>query len=378
MQIKRKTKLKALKKARELGPLGVVEILRKKKVIGRGGAGYSVAKKWKSAMDTNSEIKYLICNCDEGEPGTFKDKYTILNNSETMIEGIIISAETIGVNKVYFYLRGEYLNLKNKLNKKIKNILKKSKSNIEIEIVMGAGAYICGEETAIIKSIEGYRGQPYYKPPYPTIEGLWKKPTVVNNAETFVHVAQALVFEDYNTDLRLFCISGCVKKPGVYEANSEESLEKLVKKAKPINEPKAIYFGCFGGCRPYKDMKLTNNTICGKDCVHGAASIIVVGEDTSAVEMSYVASKFFTHESCGKCTPCREGNIQFLLLLKKLRKGEATKKDLELMKELAKHIQETSLCGLGQTSTKHFLTGIKYFKKDFLDLLKEEKTKNEN
>lgn len=371
MQILKRTKMKSLKIARELGPLGVVEMLRKKKVIGRGGAGYLVSKKWKLAMDTNSDVKYLICNADEGEPGTFKDKFIMEKNSNTMIEGIIIAAETIGAKDVYFYLRGEYLNLRDDLNKKIKKILKKSKSNISIEIVMGAGAYICGEETAIIKSIEGYRGQPYAKPPFPAQYGLWGKPTVVNNVETFVHVAQALSLKNYNTNFRLYSISGCVKNPGVYEALVGEKLSKIASKAKPRNTPKAIYFGAFGGCRPYKEMKLTSKNICGEDCVHGAASLIIVDDKTSIVDMSYVISKFFTYESCGKCTPCREGNIQILLLLKKIKKGEATEDDYELLKEFSSHIKETSLCGLGQTSTKHIITGIKYFENEFRERLKK-------
>lgn len=371
MQILKKTKLKSLKIARRLGPLGVVEILRKKKVVGRGGAGYPVAKKWKSAMDVKSDIRYLICNADEGEPGTFKDKFIIKKNPNTMIEGIIIAAETIGAKNVFLYLRGEYLELKNELNKRIEKLLKKTKSEILIEIVMGAGAYICGEETAIIKSIEGYRGQPYTKPPFPTQSGLWGKPTVVNNVETFVHVAQALYFDNYDTNLRLYSISGSVEKPGVYEAPVGETLSKIAKKAKPRGIPKAIYFGAFGGCRPYKEMKLTKQNICGNDCVHGAASLIIIDDKTSVVDMSYVISKFFTYESCGKCTPCREGNIQILLLLKKLKNGEATIEDYNLLKELSLHIQETSLCGLGQTSTKHILTGIKYFEKEFKDLLRK-------
>ncbi|MDA3836703.1 MAG: NADH-quinone oxidoreductase subunit F [Nanoarchaeota archaeon] len=369
--------MNALKVARNLGPLGVVEILRKKKVTGRGGAGFPVAKKWKFAMDTDSDVKYLICNADEGEPGTFKDKFIMLKNPKTMIEGIIIAAETIGVKNVYFYLRGEYLNLREGLEKEIKSMLKKSESDASIEIVMGAGAYICGEETAIIKSIEGYRGQPYCKPPFPPKAGLWEKPTVVNNVETFVHIAQSLYFDDYNTNLRLFSISGCVKKPGIYEALSGESLTKVISKAKPTNKPKAIYFGCFGGCKPYKEMKLTAKNICGDDCVHGAATLIITDDKTSAVDMAYIISKFFTYESCGKCTPCREGNIQVLLLLKKLRAGEATKEDYELLKELSLHVQETSLCGLGQTSTKHITTGIKYFESEFTDLIKEDGTGKE-
>jgi NADH-quinone oxidoreductase subunit F len=151
-----------------------------------------------------------------------------------------------------------------------------------------------------------------------------------------------------------------------------EKLSKIVGMAKPRNKPKAIYFGCFGGCMKYKDMRLTPQNICGKDCVHGSFTIIVADDKTSVIDMAYIISKFFTFESCGKCTPCREGNIQILFLLKKLRKGEATRKDYDLLKELALHISETSLCGLGQTSTKHILTAIEHFPEEFEVLLKNE------
>ena len=371
MQILKKTNLKGLENARKLGPLGVVETIRKNKVLGRGGGGFPTAKKWKMVLDVKSDERFLVCNADEGEPGTFKDRFIIMKNPETLIEGIIIASETIGAKEAFIYLRGEYYNLKQKLERTIKKILKESNSKISIEIIVGAGSYVCGEETAIIKSIEGYRGQPNYKPPYPTIEGIKGKPTVINNVETLVNVAQALGLKNYNTNLRLFSVSGSVEKPGVYEYPIGSKLSKIIGNAKPRNKPKAIYFGCFGGCMAFKDMEMTLENICGEDCSHGAFTIIVVDDKTSIIDISFTASKFFTFESCGKCTPCREGNIQLLLLLKKFRRGDATKKDLETMKELALHIKETSLCGLGQTSTNHFLTALEHFPEEFERLIKK-------
>jgi NADH:ubiquinone oxidoreductase subunit F (NADH-binding) len=372
MQILEKTNLKGLEEARRLEPLGVVETIRKKNVVGRGGGAYPVAKKWKSAMDVEASERFLVCNADEGEPGTFKDRFIMKKNPETLIEGIIIAAETISAKSAFIYLRGEYYNLKKGLEKVIKKVTKDSKTEVKIEIVVGAGSYVCGEETAILKSIEGFRGQPYYKPPYPTVEGIRGKPTVVNNVETLTNVAQALAFENYDTKLRLFSVSGAVNKPGVYEYPLGTNLSEVVGKAEPRNNPKAIYFGCFGGCMKYKEMEMTLENICGEDCSHGAFTIIVVDDKTRIIDVALTASKFFTHESCGKCTPCREGNIQLLLLLKKFREGNGTRKDLETIKEFAKHIQETSLCGLGQTSANHFLTALEHFPEEFEDLIKNE------
>ncbi|VVB77662.1 Electron transport complex subunit RsxC [uncultured archaeon] len=369
MQILKKTQLKALKVARDIGPLGVIERLNKKRVVGRGGASFPVSDKWKYAIETKSDKKYLICNADEGEPGTFKDKLILMKNPETLIEGIIIAAETIGAEEAFIYLRGEYIGLKKILESKIKNIIKKSKTNISIDIVVGRGAYICGEETAIIRSIQGFRGQPYYKPPFPPVEGLFRKPTVINNVETLVNISQALYLNDYNPDLRLFSVSGAVKKPGVYEFPLGTSLVKIVEEAKPRDKVKAVYFGCFGGCMKYKDMELTPENICKEECVHGAGTVIVVDNKTSIIDMAYIISKFYTFESCGKCTPCREGSIQILLLLKKLRGKKAEKKDLDLLKELALHIKETSLCGLGQSSTNHIITALEHFPEEFEELI---------
>lgn len=369
MQALKKTKLKSLKTSREVGPLGVIELLKKNKVVGRGGAGFPVYRKWKFAMDTDSDTKYLICNADEGEPGTFKDKFIFENNPETMIEGMIIAAETIGVKLAIIYLRGEYEYLREGLEDKIKKIIKKSKSKVSIEIVMGAGAYICGEETAIINSIAGRRGNPHIKPPFPAIRGLHSKPTVVNNVETFLNVSQSLSLSKYDNTLRLFSVSGSVKKPGIYELPDGTSLKHVLKLAKAKN-PKAVYLGCFGGCIPIKNIKLQYKDLKKYGCHIGTYTLIVVGKETSIIDMALIIAKFFVYESCGKCTPCREGNIQVLKILKKIKSGEATEDDFTMLKTLSEHVMDTSLCGLGQTATTHVISAIKYFEKEFKKLLK--------
>lgn len=382
MQILRQTNLEALKLAKELGPEKVLQILERKALVGRGGASFPLAKKWKLALDAkkkntnknNSKDIYLICNADEGEPGTFKDKFILKNNPETLIEGILIAAYTLNAKKAFIYLRNEYEFLLNDLENTIKSLLKKSKmeNKVEIKIVRGAGAYICGEETAIMQSIMGYRGQSQYKPPYPTEQGLWESPTVLNNVETLTCVPQALLYDDWNPNLRLFSASGDIENPGIYEWELGVKMSTILDTVKPKQEIKALSFGCFGGIMPVnKNTFVTTETICEEDCQHGAFTIIFIGKNRNIVDICLSIAKFYTYESCGKCTPCREGTIRILNLLKKVRDKKATEKDLELLKELSQHIKETSLCGLGQSSTNHILTSLQHFKQDYLEYLKK-------
>jgi NADH-quinone oxidoreductase subunit F len=371
MQILRETKMEAWEKAQKLGPEKVLNVLEKKRLEGRGGAAYPTAKKWRLARSAQGAEKFIICNADEGEPGTFKDKFIIRNNAETMIEGMLIAAYAVGAKKCFIYLRGEYEQLREKLQEQVDEVLKKAESGIEIEIVRGAGAYICGEQTAIIQSIMGFRGCPTYRPPHPTEHGLWEMPTVVNNVETLTCAAQALLYDDWNADLRLFSISGNVQNPGVYELPIGVKMSTLIDLARPKRKLKAMSFGCFGGIMPIdENMSLTPETIGMEKCQHGAYSVILIDDSNNVADVSYSIAKFYTYESCGKCTPCREGTIRVLNLIKKVRRGEATEEDLETLKELAEHIQETSLCGLGQTAGNHVLTSLQHFPKDYAEFMK--------
>lgn len=374
MQILKKTNLKAYKKAIEIGPLGVIQHLNEKGLIGRAGGGFPTGKKWQIVRDADAYEKYLICNADEGEPGTFKDKFIIENNPELLVEGILIAAATIGVKKSYIYLRGEYSALKKKLEKTIKEVLKKAKSDLEIEVFLGAGAYVCGEETAIIASIEGKRGQARIRPPYPTIEGLFGKPTAINNVETLANVPLAVYDKKWNKDLRLYSISGGVKKPGVYELHLGMKLKDIISKAEPKNKVKAIYFGCSGGClsyEQYKDIKLCKENVYEGGCSLGSCTLIVVDEKNSILDMATNIAKFYEYESCGRCTPCREGSMRVLQILERLSIGKGTEKDVKLLLDLGEVIKETAFCGLGQTSMNHLLTALHYFKEDFLERIKK-------
>ena len=370
MQILRRTHLKAWNRVKRLGAKKVIDILKKKNLTGRGGAAFPTAKKWEFTLNAKSDTKYVICNADEGEPGTFKDRFIIKNNPETLIEGILIAAYVINAKEAFIYLRSEYDNLRSKLEKTINKVLKKSKSDLKIKIISGAGAYVCGEETAIIWSIEGYRGQPNYKPPYPAVEGLFRKPTIINNVETLTNVPQAILFDNWDSNLRLMSLSGNVTNPGVYELPVGYKLTELIKKGQPKNKIKAIYFGCFGGCMPYSKIKLTPDSICGKNCIVGSYTIIVVDEKQSILDVAFSIAHFYCHESCGKCSPCREGTARVCQLLKKIKSGKATKYDLEILEDLAKNIHETSLCGLGQTSTNHLINALEFFREEFEEKLR--------
>lgn len=365
MQILRKTDQKAYYKAKKLGPKKVIKILKDKNLKGRGGASFPTGTKWEMVYNEKEKEKYIICNADEGEPGTFKDKFILVNNPELFIEGILIAANVINTKQAYIYLRGEYEYLENKIRNAIRKVKSKTKSKTGIEIIMGQGAYVVGDETAIIASIEGKRGQPSKKPPFPTTHGLFGKPTIINNVETFANVPLAILFDDWDSSLTLYSLSGNVTRPGIYELPVGTNLKKLIELGKPNNKVKAVYFGCFGGCMPYSDIELTNENVCGKECMLGAHTIIVVDDTKSIVDMATNIAKFYDFESCGKCTPCREGTMRILNILENISLGEATKKDLETLQELSEVVKETSLCGLGQTATQHVLTALKYFRNEF-------------
>jgi len=372
MQILKQTKLKAYRKAKQLGSEEIIKLVSEKGLTGRAGAGFPTGKKWEMVREQPGKEKYLICNADEGEPGTFKDRFIIENNPETLVEGILIAAYAINAEKAYVYLRNEYTCFKNKLQKAVKEVLKKAKSDLEIKIFVGAGSYVVGEETAILESISGMRGQAMIRPPYPTTKGLFGKPTVINNVETLTNVPLLILYDKWDKNLKLHSLSGNVTKPGVYELKIGTKLKDVIKLGEPKHKIKAIYFGCFGGCIPYeqnKDTELTPENICKNDCILGSHTIIAVDEKQSIVDIATNISKFYEFESCGKCTPCREGTMRVLSLLRKISMGMATREDMNTLLELAEVVKETSFCGLGQTSMNHLLTAVKYFRKEFEEKL---------
>lgn len=372
MQILKNFNFRALSKIAKMSPEEVIELIKKSGLTGRGGACFPTGLKLEFTRNSQGE-KYVIANADEGEPGTFKDKLILEKNPNNIIEGMIIAGYAIGLTKGYLYLRGEYSYLKNKLQQVINNATKiatKLKIYFDIEIISGAGAYVCGDETAIIESIEGNRGNPRIKPPFPANKGLFNKPTLINNVETLANIPLIILDKNWNNNLRLFSLSGNVARPGVYELELGTSLKKLVELGKPENKIKAVYFGCSGGCIPYEDIRLDYEAIKEKGAVLGSCTIIAVDETQDIVDIATNIAKFFEYESCGKCTPCREGTMRVLELLQKISLKKAEKKDLELLEELCRVIASTSLCGLGQSSANHLTTALRYFKKEFTDKLK--------
>jgi NADH:ubiquinone oxidoreductase subunit F (NADH-binding) len=367
MQILKKTLGKALKKALLLSPEEVIKKVKSSGLTGRGGANFLTGNKWELTQKEQGE-KYLICNADEGEIGTFKDKFILENNPEALIEGILIAAFAIGGKKAFIYLRKEYSYLKDSLKNTINTYLKDKDypAKINIEIIVGAGAYICGEETTIMNSIEGKRAEPRHKPPYPSQKGLFNKPSCINNVETLTNVAQIFCNESWDKNLRLFSVSGDVEKPGVFEEKLGTPFKDLLNKAKIKEKVKAIFFGSSSGCVAYNDKdKLDYDEIISKGAFLGNGSIIVVGQSRCIINVCRNIQQFFVHESCGKCLPCRDGNAQLLKILEKTEKKEVTEKDIELMKELSEFIKENSFCGLGCYSTNHLITALKTFKEDF-------------
>ena len=365
MQITQKTEFKAFEKAVSMKPEEVIRIVKDSGLKGRGGANFPAALKWQAARNSHNPMKIVICNADEGEPGTFKDKFIIKNNPCTLIEGIAIASYAVGANLAYIYLRGEYEYLRKSLEEVIKKYSDRlSKIDLKIEIVMGAGAYICGDETAIMNSIQELRGEPCAKPPYPVEKGLCDFPTSINNVETLANVP--LIINGNWKDMRLFSLSGDVENPGIYELPLGITGKELIGKAGPKKDIKALFFGCAGGCVPYSpDMILDTDNMKQMGAMLGSCTVIAINSDKSIPKICKNIAEFFVHESCGKCTPCREGNFRVLQILNKIISKTATKKDMECLEDLANFINKTSLCGLGQASNIHIKTALQYFKQEF-------------
>ncbi len=360
MKILTRNKFQTWEKVKNLSSQKIINKVIESELAGKGGANFSTGKKWKLSYP----VKYLICNADESEPGTFKDKFILEHNPELLIEGINIAIKALGAQKTYIYLREEYKGLKPKFNKIIKKY-----SKYDIEIIIGAGAYICGEEMAQINSLEGRRAESRHKPPYPTEKGLFNEKTCVNNVETFARLP--LIWQDdFDPQLMLFAVSGDVENPGIYEALQGIRLADLLKEAQPLN-PKAIFLGASGGCLPYDDsLILTHENIKNKGAMLGAGGIIVVSKKRSIVNICRSIIQFFVDENCGKCLPCREGNFRLLQLFQVYLKRKWTKEEFNLIQELIPFVEQGSQCALGQSSTLHLKTALKYFPKEFTDKVK--------
>ncbi|MFA5727997.1 MAG: NADH-quinone oxidoreductase subunit NuoE [Candidatus Neomarinimicrobiota bacterium] len=364
----------------------VIGIIRESGLRGRGGAGFPTAVKWQLAGAAQSDKKYVVCNADEGEPGTFKDRYLLFHHTDMILDGMTIAAYAIGAKKGFFYLRGEYLYLKKymlealeirrKNNLLGKDIAGKKGFDFDIEVRMGAGAYVCGEETALIESLEGYRGEPRNRPPFPVDTGFQKNPTIVNNVETFLDATLICVkgakwFNEHGTEkskgTKIFSISGDCEHPGIYELPFGITIAQLLKEVKGENAKAVQIGGASGKCVARKDF---NRTIAFEDISSGG-SIIVFGPSVDMLKVAINFMEFFVEESCGQCTPCRDGNVKLLEGLKLLEKGRCSVTYLNELMRLAETIQLASKCGLGQSSPNAFLSILENFKSEILGRVPE-------
>ena len=361
---------KALAKARrDMTPEEVISEVKASGLRGRGGAGFPCGIKWEGARKTPGDEKYVICNADEGEVGTFKDRYILEGDPFTLIEAMAIAGYAIGAKQGYIYLRAEYHHLFDLLRNAI-NQVKQSGflDNFDIDIREGAGAYICGEESALMDSIEGKRGEARYRPPFPTTAGLWQKPTIINNVETLMNIPQIILnganwFSKMGTErskgTKVFSLSGDVQKPGVYELVLGSPLRELVEELALAKNIKLIQIGgATGRIVPYEmiDTPLSFETILG------AGAVIVFDESRDVIDIVYRTMEFLTEESCGKCTPCRQGTEVMLEILERFGRGEGLKKDIKDLEGLSRVMVLSSLCGLGQAAPNAVTDSLQYFK----------------
>lgn len=371
-------------------PDGIIDIIKESAIRGRGGAGFPVGLKWSFVKDTAADQKYIVCNADEGEPGTNKDRIIMSGDPHSMLEGMAIAAAAVGASQGFIYLRAEYPYVLTTLNAALADArangylgpnIMGTDFNFDIEVRSGAGAYVCGEETALLESIEGKRGEPRYKPPFPGVSGLWGKPTVINNVETFANIPViinrgAAEYKKLGTEkctgTKLFTLSGNISNPGVYEFPMGVSIRQLFEE---------VGGGCPGGKKllgvqtggasgalisaDMLDINMDIESCAAAGAVFGAGDLMFIDETNDIIDVCENLMEFFVEESCGKCTPCREGNTRLLELVGKIKEGKASAQDIALIEDLASTMMDASLCGLGQASPTPLITAIKFFRNDF-------------
>lgn len=370
------TKGEAIRNALSKSSEEVIQIISESGLRGRGGAGFPTGMKWKIASELSSPDKYIVCNADEGEPGTFKDRLLLTEFAGLLIEGMKIAGYAVGATKGYIYLRAEYFYLKKHLEKQIIDMEKAGLlEDFHLQVRMGAGAYVCGEESALLESLEGKRGEPRIKPPFPVEVGLFGKPTIVNNVETFVLAAQALRYgashlnsigTEKSKGPRLLSISGDVEKPGIYEYPWGVSIREVLNESGSKNAKIVQVGGPSGTCISEKDF---DRKLAFEDLPTGG-SFMVFNKERDLFTVLENFMEFFVDESCGNCTPCRAGNIVLRDLLKKINQGKARPSDLEKMKEWGNLVSKTSRCGLGMSSPNVLLTSFQAFEDEFNSKIK--------
>ncbi len=374
----------------EMTPDDVVKVIKDSGLRGRGGAGFPTGLKWEFAKNNLSDIKYVICNADEGDPGAFMDRSVLEGDPHVIVEAMTIAGYAIGAQKGYVYVRAEYPIAIERLQHAIETAreygflgekILGTNFSFDIEIRIGAGAFVCGEETALIHSIEGKRGQPRVKPPFPAQKGLWGKPTVINNVETLACVPPIIRngaewFRQYGTEkspgTKVFALAGKIKNTGLVEVPMGITLREILyeiggghPQGKQI---KAVQTGGpSGGVIPaeYFDTPVDYEHLAQLGAIMGSGGMIVLDEDDCMVDVAKFFLEFTVDESCGKCTPCREGTREMYKLLEKITSGEGTMEDIEMLEKLAVVIKDSSLCGLGQTAPNPVLSTLQYYRHEY-------------
>jgi len=370
-------------------PAAVVEEIKASGLRGRGGAAFPTGLKWSFTAKAQADQKYIVCNADEGEPGTFKDRLILEGDPHSVLEGMIIAGYAVGATRGFIYIRGEYRQSIARMAKAIararemgllgRNILGTGFS-FEVEIREGAGAYICGDETALIESIEGNRGEPRVKPPFPGVHGLWGRPTVVNNVETLANVAPiidhgAAWFRSMGTEnspgTKVFTMTGDINNEGLIEVEMGIPLRQIIYEiGGGIPGGRGFKMaqtgGTSGGCLPtsFLDLPMDYDTLAQHGAALGSGALLVMDDTHCIVDIIKCFQKFFAHESCGRCTPCREGTVRLYEMIGEISEGRGTREHLRLLEELGRVMTVAPLCGLGQTAAVPLLSCLKHFREE--------------
>lgn len=380
----------ALRTALDLPPQAIIHDVEQSGLRGRGGAAFPTGKKWQFAANTDADIKYVICNADEGEPGTNKDRIILSKDPHSVFEGMALAAYAVGASKGYIYLRYEYTNIVPVIEEALANAraahylgdnILGSDFSFDITLVSGGGAYVCGEETALIESIEGYRGEPRFKPPYPGVSGLYGKPTVVNNAETLANVPEIIRrgpdwFRSIGVPscpgTKAFTLCGNIAEPGVYEYPMGTNLRDIFEAHGGVKDGHDLLGFMLGGQSGSLinsnqiDLPMDIDSCAKNDVIFGTGTIMVIDDFSDILDIVENIMTFFVHESCGKCTPCREGNKRILDIVRRINAGHGKMEDLDTLGELSSTMYIAALCGLGQASPVAVMSSLRNFRGTYI------------
>ena len=388
-----------LKKTVSISSDEVIDELKKSGLRGRGGAGFPTWMKWKFARDAESTPKYIVCNADEGDPGAFMDRAVLEGDPHSVIEGMIIAGVAIGATHGYIYCRAEYPLAIEILNRGLAQAREKgflgedimgSGHSLDIIIKEGAGAYVCGEEMALLNSIMGERGMPVIKPPFPATHGVWGKPTNINNVETFANVAEIIKnggdwYAGWGSETtkgtKTFALTGKIKRPGLVEVPAGTTIRRLVEEIgggmtlKKVGFKAAQFGGPSGGCLPEEFMEtgIDYESLNSGGAIMGSGGVVVLDEYNCMVDTARFFMEFTVDESCGKCTPCRDGTALMLQMLERITHGEGKLEDIEKLEQISGFTKANSLCGLGQVAPNPVLTTIRYFRDEMEEHIIEKK-----